>query len=422
MEGTIDANDPSSRAAMTETLSALLDGLVKIDAMAAQLAAARTAAIESLRQWSDLIDSVCDDGSMSSRDLAFRSLRAEVACALRLPERTVESMFGEARVLMTALPETMTALGKGEISFRHAQVIIDNAGLLSGAHLEKFERLAVSAAATSTVATLKRQARTLRESLDPSSMPERLRQAADRREVTWSPGNDGRGILCLDLDVADGAAIYSRATDVALKMRDAERGSEHPRTLAQLRLDVMRDALMCGTFDALGGKLVRPDVFVTVPVLSLMGLTAEPGHLDGYGPIPAHVARELAAGAPSFMRLLVHPHTGAVLALDRDRYSLPSDLKNAVRARYSVCAMVGCNQLAERCDIDHTRDWAFGGKTELRNLAPLCRSHHTMKHHTPWKVTQDPGGSGALTWTSPLGRTYVTQPENRARAPELAPF
>jgi hypothetical protein len=331
-------------------------------------------------------------------------------------------MFGVARALVGTLPETMDSLRGGRISFRHAQVIVDHAGLLGDEERKTFERLVVPAAETSTVATLKRTARKLREGLDPSSIEQRVRKAAEVREVTWTPGEDGRGVLSIDLAAAEGAAIYSRATDVALGLRDEERDCDNPRTLAQIRADVVRDVLLSGTWQALGGKLVRPDVFVTVPVFSLMGLTDEPAQLDGYGPIDADTARRLAANAPSFVRLLTHPFTGAVLGVDRDRYGPPSDLRTAVRVRYEVCGFPGCNQPAERCDVDHTIDWSRGGKTELKNLAPMCRGHHTVKHETGWEVAQDPEGSGTLTWTSPTGRTYENHPANRAQPPEIPPF
>lgn len=407
---------------MADTLAELIDSLVRVDATIASLTSVKTDLLESVRVWSELVESASDHSTPASRDLAFRSVRAEVACALRIPERTAENLFGEARFLTQHLPVTLEAMRWGEISYRHAQVIIDHAGALEAENLETFERLVVSVAATSTVVTLKRQAHKLREGLDPSTIKKRARQEFENREVTWSPARDGMGWLSLYISAPEGQAAYTRATQIALKLRDEERGSDNPRTLAQLRLDVMRDALLCETFNALGGALVKPDVFVTVPVFSLMGLTDEPAQLDGYGPIDAETARKLAGNATSFVRLLAHPITGAVLSVDRDRYSPPNDLSNAVRVRYAVCGFYGCNQPAERCDIDHTLDWNRGGKTALANLAPLCRGHHTVKHHTLWKVTQAADGGGALTWTSPSGRTYVKLPEDRAHPPEIPPF
>lgn len=39
----------------------------------------------------------------------------------------------------------------------------------------------------------------------------------------------------------------------------------------------------------------RPLVSVIVPITTLLGLDEQPGELVGYGPIPACVAREIAA-------------------------------------------------------------------------------------------------------------------------------
>ena len=66
---------------------------------------------------------------------------------------------------------------------------------------------------------------------------------------------------------------------------------------------------------------------------------------------------------------------------------------------------------ASRCEIDHTIAWEHGGHTSLGNAAPLCKGHHTVKHHGGWSVEQVPGSGGALLWTSPAGRQYLVKPE-----------
>ncbi|MDQ1575639.1 MAG: hypothetical protein QOH55_789, partial [Microbacteriaceae bacterium] len=163
----------------------------------------------------------------------------------------------------------------------------------------------------------------------------------------------------------------------------------------------------------------------TVPVLTLLGhddLPTTLGHdelpatLDGYGPIDADTARELAAHAPSFIRLLTQPETGAVLSVGRDSYRVPQDLKNWLQIRDVTCRFPGCSRHAARCEIDHTQDWAHDGQTRHDNLAHLCKSHHILKHKSDWQVTQARDGTGNLTWTSPAGRNYVTEPEIQMRA------
>ena len=104
--------------------------------------------------------------------------------------------------------------------------------------------------------------------------------------------------------------------------------------------------------------------------------------------------------------MLAHPVTGTVLAVDRYR---PSDhLKRVLRVRDEHCRFPGCRMPTRRCDIDHTIAAEHDGPTELGNLAHLCRRHHTLKHHSAWRVRQSP--DGVLHWTSPTGRSYPDHP------------
>ncbi|WP_162240165.1 HNH endonuclease signature motif containing protein, partial [Rathayibacter sp. Leaf296] len=154
---------------------------------------------------------------------------------------------------------------------------------------------------------------------------------------------------------------------------------------------------------------IRPRVSVTVPVLTLLGRSDEPGILDGYGPIDPATARRLAADAPSFTRILTHPETGAVLSVGRTSYRVPADLRRALATRDVTCRFPGCTRSARDSDIDHTVEWQHDGRTDSDNLAHLCRHHHRLRHTTTWRVHHRPGG--ILGWTSPTGRHHTTAPE-----------
>lgn len=149
-------------------------------------------------------------------------------------------------------------------------------------------------------------------------------------------------------------------------------------------------------------------MFVTVPVLTLLGASEEPGTLEGYGPIDADTARRLAGHAPSFTRILTHPETGVVLSVGRDRYSVPRDLRDWLRIRDETCRFPGCSRSALHCDLDHAEDWQYDGRTENTNLAYLCRSRHRLKHNTTWKVAH--ARDGTAHWTSPSSRHHRTEP------------
>ncbi len=156
--------------------------------------------------------------------------------------------------------------------------------------------------------------------------------------------------------------------------------------------------------------VVIPRVYVTVPVMTLLGHSDEPAELDGYGPIDAETARELAAHAPSFQRILTHPETGAYLSYGRTSYRVPADLAGYLKVRDGGCRFPGCGRRAIASDIDHTVDWAFDGRTEHDNLAHLCRKHHRLKHRTGWRMTQESGG--VIRWDSPAGRVHRSRPEH----------
>ncbi|MFK4761777.1 DUF222 domain-containing protein, partial [Microbacterium sp. ZW T5_45] len=139
-----------------------------------------------------------------------------------------------------------------------------------------------------------------------------------------------------------------------------------------------------------------------------------PALLDGTAPMDTHTARILAGTATGWDRVLTHLHTGAMLAVDRYRPS--EQLRRHLRSRDQRCRFPTCGLPARKCDLDHNDDAQFGGPTQDDNLAALCRRHHTLKHASPWHVTQI--GGGILEWSSPAGHVYV----DRAPVPNTVVF
>ncbi len=236
-------------------------------------------------------------------------------------------------------------------------------------------------------------------------------------------------------------AIINRLTDIARTEHGPHGdGSEEPRTITQLKADILVGLLTDGVVDHSyvddtmvdeRGMLVTPwfrmgyghgitaKVMITVPVLTLLGHENEPVMLEGCGPIDVETAKQLTAHAPSMIRLLTDPHTGIVLGVGKSR-QIPKELRRWLHVRDETCRFVGCNQPARVCDLDHTIDVQYGGLSEESNLAALCPKHHDGKHHTNWTMAQHPGGN--ITWTSPSGREYTTPPAMRLAASPRVPL
>ncbi len=377
-------------AQVDEVFHNLIEGVARKDREIARLMAERAELIDQTRVWVEKTahTSVLGIGERrpEERDSLVRQVVAEeLACALRVPAGTAQTLVAASRALVHELHGTMDSLRSGQISYRHAEVIIDESwNLPSDADgptedaRSRFESHALPYAAKLTVAKFRQKARKLREKAHPETIEARRKKAATDRAVTFTPAADGMAWLSLYLEAPKALAIYNRVTEAAISLQ----GKAEQRTLTQLRADVASD-LLTG-----GASRIRPTVMVTVPVLTLLGHSGEPANLDGYGPIDAETARDLARHAPSFTRLLTNPETGAVLSVGRQQYTVPVDMRRWLRVRDATCRFPGCNRSAKHSDVDHTTAWVRDGETRTDNLAHLCPKHHKLKHETSWSLTQ----------------------------------
>ncbi len=412
---------------MMDTFHALIDAVTSAERLARFAHALRAEAIDRARQWTEATDlSVpATGGPRWSPEVAGRRvLVTELACALRISERAAENLVAESEALVHDLPATCDALRDGRIGYRHAQVLIDHTNTLPPAAVAVVEEAVLPRAEMLPVTKLDRAARELRERLHPESIKERHATSVADRHVETCPAKDGMAWLNAYLPAPEVTGIANRLRDIAEQLK-GEPGEERTRT--QLMADAFTDLLLDGTttaapvgggdpveekssrhIDSPIGVGIRPRVLVTVPVLTLLGKSEEPGTLEGYGPIDADTARRIAARAPSFTRILTQPETGAVLSVGRDRYAVPKDLRTWLRVRDETCRFPGCNRSAARADVDHVTDWQYGGGTDYGNLVHLCRSHHRVKHHTGWSSTS--AGGGRVRWLAPSGHEYETHP------------
>lgn len=410
------ASDPPRDPAAVE----LIDAVIECERAVAAAMGARAVAIDRAWRWAERTAqtgrSLPFDPASGRRPADFRwdageaarrSMLAELACALRLPEATMGRLLFQSQMLVHELCATQAALAAGLISYRHARAVIEHAASLPALARAGFETRVLPEADALTVAQFERKARKIREHSHPDSIQARNRKCLLDRTVYFQPARDGMGTLVISTAAGDGQAIFNRLTGLAATLQ----GDGETRTLTQLRADVAADLLLDGITTTGLGEGVRATVNVTVPVLTLLGLSEQPGDLTGYGPIDPDTARRLAGTATGFTRLLTHPATGTVLSVDNTPYRVPKELKRWLEVRDQTCRFVGCSRPVRRCDLDHTTAKNAGGCTCAENLAHLCPPHHALKHETDWAVAQTP--DGVLHWTSPAGKHYATDPATR---------
>jgi len=391
--------------------------------------------VELARRLHAEVEGVDGSSGSAAREVATRSFVAELATVLVAPEATAGRLAADAGRLAGPRAATLEALAAGSVGVAHVRSMLELTSDLPVDAAAELERRGLDDAGRRTSTAFRQRIRRLRERLHPEALATRRRRAAEERRIHLDPAPDGMAWLSLFMEAERAVAIVDRLDSLAAApvVGEAGPGAGSPlagRTPAQRRVDLAADLLMSGILgdgvEAAATRRIAARVTVTVPVLSLLGVTDEPAELDGYGPIDAETARSLAAHAPTVRRLLVHPETGAALSFGRSAYRVRADLAGYLRVRDGGCRFPGCARRAVRSDIDHSRAWAHGGGTDADNLAHLCRRHHRLKHESGWRVAHEP--AGIMRWTSPAGHVLRTRPEvpfdavpRSPRAGELRP-
>ncbi|MFC8523554.1 DUF222 domain-containing protein [Pseudarthrobacter sp. NPDC057230] len=442
--------------AVSDPLAGLADGCLDILAGAREVEA-RVAGVKAKAAvgYAEAAHAVAGpDVPMVAQEMA---VAAEIGCVLALGPRAAASFLATSHALTVSLPRTLEALQSGTLSWQHAIVLADETASLDAAGAAALEAHflppdtpdpdALPPARGCPVGELpahrfRVKARTWRERHHAESMEKRHARGVAERRVEFRPDRDGMAWLGAYLPADQAMAGWNRLTAAARGLQ----GPAEDRTMPQLRADSFTAAIL-GSGNTRGGSTsltsasatagvvaaagpgagtsgsgtsaasgtghqspsVRAEVLVTVPVFALMGLTDEPAMLDGYGPVPASMARRLVAdGAGSFYRVLVDPRDGAPLEIGRKSYRVPRAMRAWLRMRDGKCPFPGCSNNSLDTEADHLLAWHHGGTTGISNLGQPCPKHHRLRHTTAWKptpaTTNEPPG-----WTSPTGRHYTSE-------------
>lgn len=119
--------------------------------------------------------------------------------------------------------------------------------------------------------------------------------------------------------------------------------------------------------------------------------------------------RELALQPGSAMyRLLTDPVSGRCLERTTDAYRFDKAMRDQIAAADLICRAPGCHAPARACEFDHVQEYGTpAGVTAEANGALLHGHHHQRKTDKAWDAVLN--ARRDLTWTTLLGRVYVTK-------------
>lgn len=429
--------DPGAAAACQVWGAARLT-LELVEALARQVMALRVACIAAVGEESR-------DGPTGDRVLD------ELSCSLLVSRRSAQHTRA-ASMTVCGQPEVWAALARGEIDLTRATILADALldlprwdadGVERAGHLRDRSILLAEGLAYAREHTARRLQQFLRRRVAHLGVEDhrrRRRRAVSERGVWIAHDGQGTADLTARLSSEDAERVYAVVRAVALADRAGEPGPDCPAPsepmdawLAAAFVDLVLGPAGegCPDEDSCGpaGHPARRDagrtrasngsrrhavrletvINVTIPVESLAGLDDAPGMINGFGVLPADVARRLAAADSRWRQVLTCRSSGALLDVGTLSYRPPPALARHVRLRDGTCRFPGCTVPARECDLDHLIPFPIG-PTSADNLHALCRRHHGLKHEDGWSVEPLPGHQ--LRWTSPLGAVATTTPDD----------
>ena len=381
--------------------------------------------------------------AVSDEQLDKQWLREEVACVLRVSSPTAAARLDLAREVTGRLPAALAALESGDVSAPMVRRLAETTSPFDDVTAGGVARRVLVRAAGQTFAQFAQALRRAVLAADARGQVQRHAVAVEGRRVCRRAAEDGMGELWSLLPADDVArcwhAVDTAAHRSALRAAHAAETDPHAavdeRTMDQRRAEAYVALLtgqpVDGAPEAVDrrpvgtGRAARrarrqrraqrpgPAVHVTVALSTLLGLDEQPGELAGHGPVPAQLARRIAADPTGTWRRLGTDDYGGLLDFGRTRYRPPAVLVNHVRARDVTCRFPTCHRRAVLCELDHVWSWDHDGVTADHNLHPLCPRHHHLKHEAGWAVARV--SDGTTMWIDPSGHGYQKPAEQLPR-------
>ena len=327
----------------------------------------------------------------------------EVACRLVISRAAADRMVDLAWEA-ALVPAFGDALGAGVLDTTKAHALISG---LFGVPVRARRVLMgdlVGQAQGLTAPQLRARAVRAACAADPAWAAARHRRERAERDVTLTPRSDAMALIQAFLPADDAVTVYTALTAMAgpgTPGDDRPIGTRRADALTAVMAGVLADGHgPSGPLSTRHGR--RPHLQVTLAATTLAGLDDQPGDLDGYGPIPAEIARTIATDA-TWQQLLTDPHTGTLLTLG-PRLPHPGTIP---RHPTRTGTEHDNDPAAARTprEEDRARDQEPLGDTTSEEASDRAA---TRPHATPLRlrVGRD-DTTGQTTWTDPTGRVFL---------------
>jgi hypothetical protein len=341
-------------------------------------------------------------------------IAAQVALARRDSPHRGGRYLGLAAALTAELPHTMAALEAGQISEWRATLVARETACLSVEHRRQVDaELAAAPGGMGSMGdrTIAAEARRIAYRLDPHGFTDRARRAVADRRVSIRPAPDAMTWLSALLPVTQGVAAYSALARYA----DAQRAAGDDRGRGQ----VMADTLV----ERVTGQTNAADVPIHVGVVmtdrTLFADGDEPAEVDGHGPLPAPLARELLREAQDgqesngaerarvwLRRLYTTPGHNQLVAMDARARCFDGQLRRFLITADRRCRTPWCD--APIRHLDHAVPAAAGGPTTAANSQGLCEACNYTKQAPSWRTVPHP--DRVVETFTPTGHRYKSRP------------
>ncbi|MGV0788771.1 HNH endonuclease signature motif containing protein [Mycolicibacterium sp. XJ2] len=342
-------------------------------------------------------------------------IASEIAAELGISRGRASSMIGYGRTLIEHMPRLGEVFLAGQVDFRVISIIDYRAGLIvDDEAIAAIDEMVAHKAPSWNKLSDKKIAQ-LVDWMVLDVDPDALRVAKERdddRYIDITIDKYGMADIEGKIRATDAAAL-----DETLSQLTATVCRDDPRTARQRRADALmalvnrETSMACRCETQRCAAAVRRTATTDVVIhliadaATVSGEKNTPGYVAGVGPVPAPMVRDLARTAK--LKPLVIPKDPVA----DPRYRPSAALADFVRCRDLTCRWPGCDKPAWKADIDHTVPYP-AGPTHPSNNACYCRFHHLMKtfHCGPGGWTEQQSPDGTIVFTSPSGRTYLTEP------------